>query len=82
MTTIRYNPLTFSEKLKQNGMGESLANVIAQQQQDMQSMNDDNLVTKVYLSTELKLLENRLTIKLGVMMVAMVGVLTFLLKHT
>lgn len=43
------------------------------------------LVTKGYLkevlSNEFKLFEQKITIKLGVMLLGMVGLLTFLLKH-
>lgn len=41
-----------------------------------------DLITKEYLSNEFKLFEQKMTIKLGLMMIGMVGLLTFLLKHT
>jgi len=41
----------------------------------------NQLVTKEYLHNEFKLFENKIIIKLGVMMLGCVGLLTFLLRH-
>lgn len=48
---------------------------------DILATKTDLKLTVDDLKNEMKLLESRLTVKLGTMMVAMVGVLTFLLKH-
>lgn len=78
MSAIRFNPLAFSEKLKDNGMDEKLACVIAQQQQDMYSMNCDHLVTKAHLSHELSVMKMEMQaflVKALIASVSIIGVL-------
>lgn len=115
MSPVRYNPLAYSEKLKENGMSEKLANVIAQQQAEFASgINNESLASKDDISgiksdirtilsemksefkivreemksefklvrEEMKSLELRMTIKLGTIMLAGIGLMTFLFKHT
>jgi hypothetical protein len=74
MTAIRYNPLTYCEKLKQNGMNAELAKVIAQQQDEMVVINNENHATK----EDLSILEIRLQgfiVKALMMTVSALGVL-------
>lgn len=91
MTSIRYNPLTFSEKLKLAGMNAELAKVIAQEQaeiisnitnNEMATKNDISIISKSIssLENEIKSLEHRMTIKFGGIMLAGVGLLAFILK--
>jgi len=96
MTAIRYNPLNYSRKLQENGMNQILADVIANQQAEFVSgVNTESVATKGDISdikleiklvlAEMKSLENRMTIKFGVMMVGAIGILLTLLtllKHT
>jgi hypothetical protein len=92
MTTIIYNPLTYSDKLIESGMNEMTAKVIAQHEAEFaSSMINDNLVTKedvkeilkglAVIRNDINVIEYKMTIKFGMMMVAGVGILTFLLKH-
>lgn len=93
MTTLRYNPLTYSDKLVESGMSEKTAKVIAQQEAEFESRTlNDNLATKeditgilkcvLDIQNDIQALEYKMTIKFGMMMLAGVGLLTFLLKHT
>lgn len=93
MTTARYNPLTYSDNLKKAGMDEKIANVIAQQQDQIISENlNINLATREDITSvlkclyaiqnDLKSLELRMTIKFGAIMLAGVALLTFLSKHS
>ncbi|HMG15472.1 MAG TPA: hypothetical protein VK590_08505 [Saprospiraceae bacterium] len=92
MTTIRFNPLTYSRKLMDAGMKEDWAEVIAQEQADIVSnILNNEMVTKndfidvkrdiFSLKHEFKQVENRLTIKLGSIMLVGIGILGFILKH-
>jgi hypothetical protein len=51
------------------------------QAQQLGKLVDNELVTKSYLHTELKDLENRMLIKLGGIMVVGITLLGFILKH-
>lgn len=92
MTAIRYNPLTYSDNLIQSGMSERTAKVIAQQQSDFISGTiNENVATKedikqimigiATIRNDINMIEYKMTIKFGMMMLAGVGVLTFFLKH-
>ena len=91
MNAARYNPLVFSEKLKKSGVSNETANLIANEQAEIVStMLNNNMATKEDISdlkmdmkmilTELRSLENRMTIKFGAMMMAGVGLLSFVMK--
>ena len=92
MTTIRFNPLTYSKKLEDSGLDKNISETIAQEQAEIISgmLNNDmatksdvfNLKKEVNLiQSEIKLLEQRLTIKLGGIMVVGITILGFILKH-
>lgn len=93
MTTIRYNPLTYSDKLIESGMKTETAKIIAQHEAEFaSSVNSESFATKddikdlrsdiKILIAEIKSLENRMTIKFGAIMLIGVGLLNFLQKHT
>lgn len=88
-----FNPLTYYEKLKKSGINEESAKEMAQEQAEIIStMINNDIATKQdvggvfeYLSiiqNDVNSLESKMTIKFGVIMLAGVGLLTFLLKHT
>lgn len=92
MSALRYNPLTYRDNLVDSGMNERIANVIAQQQdQIISEILNNNLATKEdmtgllkclhVIQMDIKSLENRMTIKFGGMMLIGVGLLTFILRH-
>lgn len=85
MTAIRFNPLTYANKLKEAGFTDKQADTIAQLQDDvLGNMDNINVATKkdIYdLKHELIHLEHRLTIKLGSIMLSGIGILGFLLTH-
>ena len=81
MTAIRYNPLTYSENLIKSGMKEETAKVIAQQQEELMVINDQNHATKEdvrLIRKDMELLEMRLQafmIKSLVSAVSVLGIL-------
>jgi hypothetical protein len=82
MTTKTFNAIEYINGALQAGFTRDQAEFQANS-----IMNTTNeLVTKDFfrevLANEFKLFEQKMTIKLGLMMLGMVGVLTFLLKHT
>lgn len=92
MTTLRYNPLTYSEKLKKSGLDPEISKVIAQEQteivssllnNDMATKEDIKEILKVLsvIRNDINVIEYKMTIKFGMMMLAGVGLLTFLLKQ-
>lgn len=70
MNTI--DTLAYRETLIQNGVDEKLANAIAM---STKTHIMDEVVTKETLTTELKLLEMRLIIRIGGMFILAVGIL-------
>jgi hypothetical protein len=87
MTAIRYNPLTYSEKLKSAGMDEKVAKVIAQQQEEILAIHDENHATKNDLALSEKVLRKdietlglTMTIKVGAMMVVQSGLTIAILE--
>jgi len=88
MTTIRYNPLTYSDKLIESRMKVETAKVIAQQQEEFyQRIDFDDIeITKQELKNEIK--ESQLTIIKWVIGIAIaqtgliLTVISFIIKHT
>lgn len=78
MSSSVFNAITYANKLKEAGMATRIADIEAEQMSDL--INND-LVTKSFLASELNKLELKLTIKLGAIMVAGMGVLGFVLKY-
>lgn len=78
MPSSVFNAITYANKLKEAGMATRIADIEAEQMSDL--INND-LVTKTFLASELSKLELKLTIKLGAIMVAGMGVLGFVLKY-
>ena len=76
MTTARYNPLTYSDNLKKAGMDEKVANVIAQQQEEMVSIDNENLATK----QDLRMFHLKMIIQIGGMMVVQSGLTIAILE--
>jgi len=86
MTAIRYNPLTYRDSLVKTGMNEITANVIAQQQEEIISVTNEQLITRDYLNDYMEKFELKVLLKVGAMMVIQTGlivsVLGFMMKHT
>lgn len=100
MTAIRYNPLTYCDKLVQSGLNETTAKVIAQHEAEtLHGINDGKVVFDKSLADimvvvldikaqvsimreEVRMLELKMTIKFGAIMLIGVGLLNFLQKHT
>ena len=77
MSTASFDTHTFVKRLVSAGMPETQAEILAEEQARVLS---SDLVTKGYLSKELELLQQRLTIKLGGMLVVAVGAMAALVK--
>lgn len=74
MKSSRYNPLTYSRKLENAGINDKAADVIAQ---ELSNLINEDLATK----SDLKVLETKLVIKLGGIMITGITILGFILKH-
>lgn len=92
MTAIRYNPITYLDKLIKSGMGEETARIIANREAEQTSaINVELLATKEDINkivnklelviAKIEALENRMTIKFGTIMLIGVGLLNFIMKH-
>lgn len=78
MSASTFNAITYANKLKQAGLDGKIADVEAEQ---MSNLINNDLVTKTFLASELGKLELKLTIKLGAIMIAGMGLLGFILKN-
>jgi len=85
MTTLRFNAITYANKLKNAGLSSSIADVEAE---EISNLINNDLSTKqdvkdleIRIVGEIKNLKNEMTIKLGSMMVIGMAVLGFILKH-
>lgn len=76
MTTITFNILEFTRRLREAGFDEKQAEAAVRVLADAQSA----LVSRDYLDARLEALEYRLTIKLGAMLMAAVAVAAALVK--
>jgi len=76
MNILNFDTLKYAKRLKAAGMDSLLAEEQAAAMADVLEINLQNLATK----SDLQLLEQRMVIKLGALMVISIGVLTTLLK--
>lgn len=76
MNILNFDTLKYAKRLKAAGMDSLLAEEQAAAMADVLEINLQNLATK----SDLQLLEQRMVIKLGALMVISIGVLTALLK--
>lgn len=80
MSTITFDTLKFANTLKAAGVPDKQAEAQAQAMADVLEVNIKDLVTKDDLQKELLLLEQRLVIKLGAIVVVAVGAIAALVK--
>jgi len=76
MNILNFDTLKFAKRLKAVGMDPALAEEQAAAMAEVLEINLQHLATK----SDLQLLEQRMVIKLGALMVVSIGVLTGLLK--
>ena len=76
MNTLNFDTLKYAKRLKAAGMDPLLAEEQASAMAEVLDINLLNLATK----SDLQLLEQRMVIKLGALMVVSIGALTGLLK--
>jgi hypothetical protein len=80
MTTLTFDTLKYANTLKAAGFTSAQAEAQAGALSEVLEVNLKDLVTKEYLDTRLIQLEQRMTIKLGTMIVVAVGVIAALIK--
>lgn len=80
MTAITFDTLKFANKLKAAGVPAQQAEAEAEALSDVFEANLNELVTKEALQQELRLLEQRMTIKLGGMMAVAIAITATLVK--
>ena len=76
MNILNFDTLKYAERLKATGMDPLLAEEQAAAMAEVLEINLQNLATK----SDLQLLEQRMVIKLGALMVISIGALTGLMK--
>ncbi|MCK9993368.1 MAG: hypothetical protein Dbin4_01888 [Alphaproteobacteria bacterium] len=74
MATITFDTLKFANRLKSAGVSSAHAEAEAEALAEVFDLAGRDLVTKEYFDTQLTQLEQRMTIKLGALMVGAVGV--------
>ena len=72
--------LKLARRLRDAGASDQLAETFAEVLRETRDADFGQLVTKEFLRAELVQLEQRMTIKLGMMMVAAVGIVTAAVK--
>ncbi len=72
MSTLAFDTHTFVKRLTGAGMPENQAEILAEEQA---RLVNEQLVTKEYLDSRLLQMEQRLTIRLGGMIVVGIGIL-------
>ena len=80
MSAITFDTLKFANRLKAAGVPDKQAEAEAEALAEVFESNLRELVTTPTLQQELRLLEQRMTIKLGLMIVAAVGAATALAR--
>lgn len=80
MTAITFDTLKYANKLKAAGVPPQQAEAEAEALSEVFEANLNELVTKETLQQELRLLEQRMTIKLGGMMAVAIAVTATLVK--
>ncbi len=80
MATITFDTLKFANRLKSAGVSSAHAEAEAEALAEVFDLTGRDLVTKEYFDTQLTQLEQRMTIKLGALMVGAVGIVAALVK--
>ena len=80
MATITFDTLKFANRLKSAGVSSAHAEAEAEALAEVFDLAWRDLVTKEYFDTQLTQLEQRMTIKLGALMVGAVGIVAALVK--
>ncbi len=80
MAAITFDTLKFANRLKSAGVPPAQAEAEAEALAEVFDLAGRDLVTKEYLDSRLIQLEQRMTIKLGALMVAAVGSVAALVK--
>ncbi len=80
MSTITFDTLKFSKRLREAGVPEKQAEAEAEALSEVLEVNLKDLVTKEDLQRELRDLEQRMLIKLGGLMVVAVSIVAALVK--
>ncbi len=80
MTTITFDTLKFANRLKSAGVASAHAEAEAEALAEVFDLAGRDLVTKEYFDTKLTRLEQRMTIKLGALMVGAIGIVATLVK--
>jgi hypothetical protein len=80
MATITFDTLKFANRLKSAGVSSAHAEAEAEALAEVFDLAGRDLVTKEYFDTQLTQLEQRMTIKLGALMVGAVGIVAALVK--
>ena len=83
MAALTFDTLKFARRLKDAGMDPRLAEEQAEAVAEALQINREDLATKAGIADlrkEMQLLEQRLTIKLGAMLVVAVGIVATLVK--
>jgi len=84
MTTITFDTLQFTKRLKAAGFSEQQAETLAEEQsrliEDRLASKDDFERLQLEIQRDLKELELRLTVKLGTLIAASIGITATLVK--
>lgn len=80
MNALTFDTLKFANRLKAAGADSRLAEAEAEALSEVLELSLGEIVTKELLQQELKLLEQRMVIKLGGLMVLAVGIVAALAK--
>ena len=80
MSAITFDTLKFANRLKSAGVPSAQAEAEAEALAEVFDLAGRDLATKEYLDARLTQLEQRMTIKLGALMVGAVGIVAALVK--
>lgn len=80
MATITFDTLKFANRLKSAGVSSAHAEAEAEALAEVFDLAGRDLVTREYFDTQLTQLEQRMTIRLGALMVGAVGIVAALVK--
>jgi len=80
MSAITFDTLKFANRLKSAGVPSAQAEAEAEALAEVFDLAGRDLATKEYLDARLTQLEQRMTIKLGALMVGTVGIVAALVK--
>ncbi len=80
MTTITFDTLKFANRLKSAGVASAHAEAEAEALAEVFDLAGRDLLTREYFDTQMVQLEQRMTIKLGALIVGAVGIVAALVK--